>query len=161
MKIFHLKRQWSTCLSIFALCSCPFIVWARALDVAHDLDIELIPVESKLIGHDSMQIQPDGRDQLILRLSEKVIQVDVAINNKPRNFIRRGESVRVALGPGEKNGTLTVSVRYTGIFNDPFPVRPVNLDNPWYGVGATISDKGTFLPSGSHWYPQLNETRAG
>ena len=159
-KIFHLKRPWTICLSILVLCAGPFIVRARGLDVVHDLNIELIPAESKLIGLDSIQIQADGRDQLIFRLSEKVVRVDVAINNKPRKFIRRQESVRVALGPGEQNGTITAAIQYTGIFDDPFPIRPVNMDNPGFGVSATISGKGTFLLSGSHWYPQLNESRA-
>jgi hypothetical protein len=33
-------------------------------------------------------------------------------------------------------------------------IRPLNADNPGYGVSATISERGSFLLAGSGWYPQ-------
>jgi hypothetical protein len=53
-----------------------------------------------------------------------------------------------------------VSIGYSAIFDDPAPIRPLNADNPGYGVSATISERGSFLLAGSGWYPQWSDGRS-
>ena len=55
--------------------------------------------------------------------------------------------------------TVDLSVHYTCRFDDPAPVRPVNTDNPGFGVSGTISAVGTFILSGAGWYPRLADAR--
>ena len=39
-------------------------------------------------------------------------------------------------------------------------MRPVNTDNPGFGVTATISKQGSFLLAGAGWYPELVDSQA-
>ena len=39
-------------------------------------------------------------------------------------------------------------------------MRPVNTDNPGFGVTATISEQGSFLLAGAGWYPELVDSQA-
>ena len=50
---------------------------------------------------------------------------------------------------------MQVGIHYWAIFDDPVPVRPINTDNPGFGVNVTISQKGSFLLAGAGWYPEL------
>ena len=60
----------------------------------------------------------------------------------------------MGLAAAENNQKIRITIRYIAIFDDPAPIRPLNADNPGYGVSATISERGSFLLAGSGWYPQ-------
>jgi hypothetical protein len=130
------------------------------LSAEHHLEVELFPGEKKLIGIDRLKIQTDGENMLTLRLSEKVDQITIEVGGKKRKFNRQHEWLKVPLSSGERQGSIWVTIRYAGIFDDPVPIRPLNMDNPEFGVSATISKKGSFLLAGSSWYPELNESQA-
>jgi aminopeptidase N len=48
----------------------------------------------------------------------------------------------------------TLSVRYQAVFKDPLPVETLGVEDPSYGVRATILPQGTFLAAGVAWFPQ-------
>jgi hypothetical protein len=146
---------------------CISMIWVCGSDSAdaglsaeHHLEVELFPGEKKLIGIDRLKIQTDGENMLTLRLSEKVDQITIEVGGKKRKFNRQHEWLKVPLSSGERQGSIWVTIRYAGIFDDPVPIRPLNMDNPEFGVSATISKKGSFLLAGSSWYPELNESQA-
>ena len=133
---------------------------AAELSAAHQLQIELVPAEMKLNGKDDITVDTNGIENLVFRVSENLTRIKVQVGNHPRDFVLKGGRLQISLLPREKFSKLKVSIQYSGIFDDPVPVRPVNTDNPGYGVTATISPRGSFLLAGAGWYPELMNSRA-
>ena len=144
-------------LGIFAFAS---VCQASGLHVHHNLRVELFPAAGKLIGIDDISIKSAAARILEFRISERVSQLTVAVNKQPHNFNFENGRIKLALEPQEQSPDLLVTISYAAIFDDPVPVRPVNADNPGYGVTATISEKGSFLLAGAGWYPELVGSQA-
>jgi len=145
--------------------TCAFIALAAAspaaeLTAAHNLQIELVPAQKKLIGADDITITTDGSKILAFRLSENLARIKVFVGSEQRDFEFNNGRLLLKLKPHEQTAQLRIRMRYSGIFDDPVPDRPVNTDNPGYGVTGTISSKGTFLLAGAGWYPELINSRA-
>ncbi len=128
---------------------------ATPLAVKHDLSIELVPSAHLLVGLDRMSIRVDDRHRLMFSLSERVTQIRVETDGKPRTFKFSNSELEILLEPDERRRTLEVVISYEAVFNDSLPVQPLNTDNPGFGVTASISEAGTFLLSGAGWYPDL------
>ena len=132
------------------------IPFARASQntARHQLQIELFPDGQQLQVLDQITFEKSPGAKLEFELSPRAEQIEVNVNGKPRKFIFENRRLHVDFpdAPGNQKSQLTIG--YTAIFNDPAPIRPVNADNPGYGVSATISERGTFLLAGSGWYPQ-------
>jgi hypothetical protein len=144
--------------------SLTLLVWgavshAADLKAAHHIQIELIPEKAELIGRDDIAIKTNGSKVLVFRLSEDLTQIKVEVGGKPRNFEFKNGRLLINLAAPEQDADVRVGILYNGIFDDPVPVRPVNTDNPGYGVTGTISDKGCFLLAGAGWYPELLDSR--
>ena len=133
---------------------------AAGLRAHHNLQVELYPASSKLTGIDDITIKSGAAGILEFRLSERVSQLKVAVNKTPRSFDFKNGRLKLILEPEEQTSDLQITIRYAAIFDDPVPVRPVNVDNPGYGVTATISEKGSFLLAGAGWYPELAGSQA-
>ncbi len=133
---------------------------ASGLNAAHHIQIELFPSEMKLTGQDDITIKSTGTEVLEFRLSEHATRIEVQVNRDPRNFNFENGRLRLNLKPRELSGDVQVTISYSAKFDDPVPVRPVNTDNPGFGVTATISEKGSFLLAGAGWYPELVDSRA-
>jgi hypothetical protein len=144
-------------LVIFGFAASP---QASELRAHHNLRIELYPATSQLTGVDDITIQSEATRVLEFRISERVSQLKVALNKQPRNFDFKNGRLKLILEPQEQSSDLQVTIHYAAIFDDPVPLRPVNADNPGYGVEATISEKGSFLLAGAGWYPELMNSRA-
>ncbi|MCP5050515.1 MAG: M1 family metallopeptidase, partial [bacterium] len=82
------------------------------------------------------------------------------VNRNPRNFNFENGRLGLNLEADEQFHNVQVSIHYSAIFDDPVPVRPINTDNPGFGVTATISQKGGFLLAGAGWYPELVDSVA-
>ncbi len=137
----------------------PALGLAQPLHVAHDLRIELILDQGRLIGRDRMHIAPSQRDSLVFALSPGAEGLRVQVDGRPRPFSRRAAAVHVALTTEERGRPVDVDFQYQAVFDDPFPVNPYNTDNPGYGVAGTISAAGVFLLDGAGWYPDLADSR--
>ena len=133
---------------------------AAGLGAAHHIQIELIPNASKLIGQNEVTIQTDGREVLEFRLSERATHIEAHVNQMSRKFSFNGGRLRLLLKAHERYGEIRVVIHYSAIFDDPVPMRPVNTDNPGFGVTATISEQGSFLLAGAGWYPELVDSQA-
>ena len=120
----------------------------------HLLQVELFPQKQMLQAVDEITIEKSPGDKLDFKLSRRAEQIEVTVNGKFRKFDFGNGRLQVSLAAGEKNQKIQITIRYTAIFDDPAPIRPLNADNPGYGVSATISERGSFLLAGSGWYPQ-------
>jgi len=152
------------CLTIFGILlgilSCAVVSQAAGLSAAHHIQIELIPGAKKLIGQNDITIKPNGTESLEFRLSERATRIEVQINKNPRNFDFENGRLRLMLKPHERFAELQITIHYAANFDDPVPVQPINMDNPGFGVTATISEKGSFLLAGAGWYPELVNSSA-
>ncbi len=120
----------------------------------HYLQVELFPEKQTLQAVDQITIEKSPGDRLDFKLSRRAEQIEVTVNRKFRKFDFENGRLQVGLTAGEINQKIQINIRYTAIFDDPAPIRPLNADNPGYGVSATISERGSFLLAGSGWYPQ-------
>ena len=120
----------------------------------HHLQVELFPEKQTLQAVDRITIEKSPGDRLDFKLSRRAEQIAVTVNSKFRKFDFENGHLQIGLTAGEKNQKIQITIRYTAIFDDPVPIRPLNADNPGYGVSATISERGSFLLAGSGWYPQ-------
>jgi len=147
-------------LYVLTLMFCVSDAFAAGLRVEHALEVEVLPGEKKLTAVDHMEIAANGNSVLFFQLSEHADGISVEVNGKKCEFRRNGKALTVPLNAAEKNSTFKVTIRYYGIFDDPVPRLPANMDNPGFGVSATISEQGCFLLAGSFWYPELSDSRA-
>jgi hypothetical protein len=123
-------------------------------EARHHLRVELFPEKQTLQAMDRIAIEKSPADRLEFKLSRRAEQIKVTVNGNFRKFDFENGRLQVDLAAQEKNQKISIIIRYTAIFDDPAPVRPVNTDNPGYGVSATISEHGSFLLADSSWYPQ-------
>lgn len=159
------KRAFCPCLSLICLLVLGVMHGVAGADTAkgpaahHELTISLFPEESKLEGRDRIRIQrPEkGPVELFLSPRARIQAVRVDGNDHPYTFTKG----RVTLTPDRSEAILGVdlSIHYVCRFDDPVPLRPVNTDNPGFGVSGTISPRGTFILSGAGWYPRIAGSR--
>ena len=153
-----------SCLNILGILlgilSCAMISQAAGLSAAHRLQIELIPGAKKLIGQNDITIKTDGTAVLEFRLTKRATRIEVQVNKNSRNFNFENDRLRLTLKPSEISREVQVTIHYSATFDDPVPMHPINMDNPGFGVTATISEKGSFLLAGAGWYPELVDSTA-
>ena len=133
---------------------------AGAVSVHHTLKVSLDLQNKRLTGVDVMKIQPEGISELTFALTGAATDVQVSINGKPGSFGRRPQGISLALADAQRTGIIQVAISYRAVFDDPVPVRPVNTDNPGFGVTGTIQEKGAFLLAGAGWYPHVDARKA-
>jgi hypothetical protein len=128
---------------------------AAQMTATHELSISLVPEDAKLVGRDRIRIQDpaDGRLDLFLSPRAQIRRVSLAGRDHPFDFNQGRISVTLDRPP--KQDVLDLSLDYACWFDDPVPERPLNTDNPGYGVSGTISQRGTFILAGAGWYPRV------
>lgn len=143
-------------LSVLAIFS---ISEAAGSQVQHHLQVQLYPSENRLEGYDEITIARPQSEKLSFHLSARAEILDVRINNKSRQYSFRNNLLQIPLLAADSRDNVQVTISYTGIFDDPVPKRPVNMDNPGFGVNASITEQGSFLLAGALWYPELDADR--
>lgn len=130
-----------------------------AVDVHHDLSIELFPENSALEGWDRIRIDrlQDHTADLYLSPSAQIDSLQLAGENHP--YAMDGGRLTILTDASHDTTGITLSIRYRCRFDDPAPVRPLNTDNPGFGVSGTISPVGTFILAGAGWYPRVANAR--
>ncbi|MBT8332633.1 MAG: M1 family peptidase [Deltaproteobacteria bacterium] len=127
---------------------------ASEINAQHRLRVELFPDKQQLLVHDQITFGKNPERSLTFKLAPHAKQLKVTQNGAPVRYNFKAGQLRVDLPPGSPNPGTHITIGYTTVFDDPAPVRPVNADNPGYGVSATISERGSFLLAGSGWYPR-------
>jgi len=124
--------------------------WAS---VEYQLDLQLHPAQQQLEGTATITFPQFADQQLHLRLS-------------PQASIHQVRQGQQTLNYQFSNGRLTlllvnndpVEIDYSATFNDSVSTTPIHTEDPSFGVSATISPAGTYLSSGTAWYPQINRS---
>ncbi|WP_328754325.1 M1 family metallopeptidase [Geomesophilobacter sediminis] len=117
-----------------------------------EVRITLVPEQHLLRGESTVVFASAGPADLALAPTARIDSVTANGAAIPYSF---------------KNGRITftipeaspraVAVQYRVSFNDPVADRPTTSEDPTYGVSAAIAERGTFLGSGSGWYPVPRE----
>ena len=121
--ILSLKRSlifWGVFLTLFTSQAAS---QAADLSAVHDLRIELVPAQKKLIGRDDITIRTDNTEILVFRVSENLSLIKVVVGNDQRNYSFNGGRLLLHLKPHEKTAQLQIRIDYSGVFDDPVPVR--------------------------------------
>ena len=150
----RIKTAMTLAIILLTLVFSGSISLATERDARHRLQVEIFPQTNKLRAVDEIAIENNRSDRLDFRVSQRAEQMAVTVNGNPGEFDFKHGQLKINLAAGQKNQNIQITIRYTAIFDDPVPLRPVNADNPGYGVSASISKRGSFLLAGSGWYPQ-------
>jgi hypothetical protein len=145
--------MWLLTLCLAAIPAIPAA--APPSHVSHELAVRLDPAGQRLLGRDRMVVTHPP-ERLRIRLAHEA-QIDtLTVDGEGVPWRRYGGAVEVPLPP-PAGDSLTLELHYRATFDDAAPRRPVNTDNPGYGVEGTISERGAVLLAGSGWYPQVME----
>ncbi len=138
------------------IAGCGLQAWAAAPHgVHHDLTVQLVLAENKLIGSDTITLKKPAPGAINFYLAPAGRITNVRINGStPSNTFQNGR-LRIDLEPYGQSTDLKILIQYEATFDDDVPTNPVNTDNPGYGVTGIVSTKGTFLLAGAGWYPQM------
>ncbi len=127
---------------------------AVEIKARNELSVELHLQKKQLRAVSEITLEKSPADRLDFELTPRAENIEVAVNGKPRTVDFTGGRLQVQLVGAEKFQKIRVTIKYAAVFDDPVPIRPLNADNPGFGVSATISERGSFLMAGSGWYPE-------
>ncbi|MDT8443235.1 MAG: M1 family aminopeptidase [Desulfuromonadales bacterium] len=131
----------------------PDITPVKAADyglIEQDLLIRFVPGEHRLEGR-VILAPADGYHGLpeAFRLATSAEIDSVTANGKPMPFTFHNGLLQVP--QPSKADSLTISYRVR--FDDPVPQETVGIEDPSFGVTATIMPQGSFLSAASGWHP--------
>ncbi|MFA5516233.1 MAG: M1 family aminopeptidase [Desulfuromonadales bacterium] len=130
--------------------------FAAAVVEQHDLRVELVPEQNLIQATDRLTVRPDGASRLLLTLTPTAEILDVTADGRqvPWSF-QRGH-LGIELPTGER---VSVGIRYRAKFTDQAPARPLNTEDPGFGVTGAIGPEGVFLGGEAGWYPEDRESQ--
>ena len=100
---------------------------AAELQVAHDIQIDLMPKSMKLIGTDTITVKSAGDKRLNFRLSKHVSILNLDINGKPGNYEFREPGVVFGIESDKRIATDSqwrFSARRERLETRSVPIRP-------------------------------------
>ena len=130
---------------------------SAALEASHHLQVTLQPEQAGLSGTDRIVITNCVRKKLTIGLNPRLRLTSFQVNGQSRPAVRTDDALVLELAEGEGEAAVALTIHYEGQFKDQAPERPINTDNPGYGVNGTISPRGTLLLGGAGWYPAIRD----
>lgn len=131
---------------------------ARCRVTAHDLQVRIEPETHRLTGSDTLTLSCSGVRPVLLELNPEATVHSVEREGVPVPFEFKAGVLEVSLGslgPREKDGTMSLTIRYGAEFRGQAPPDPVNTEDPTYGVTGVISGEGVMLLGGARWFPEI------
>ncbi len=122
-----------------------------------EIAVTLVPEVHLLLGESRLTVAA-GVTKLTLSLARttRIEWVTASGQGVPNSFVNG--TLTLSLPETPRQGTVTVTIRYRAVFNDPVAEHPVSSEDPTYGVDGVITPRGTFLGSGAGWYPVPSST---
>jgi hypothetical protein len=116
----------------------------------------VLDLQSGLLrGHGSIPLPTGlaGNPEVLLRPDMRVLSV--RLDGEPVGFAFEGGVLRPDAGPANPGGQSVLDLEYEGRFHNPVPREQFGMDNPGFGVEASVTEEGVFLQGGSGWHPRL------
>jgi hypothetical protein len=120
----------------------------------HDLRVSLSPQEQTLYGRDTLTVETAKESRLDFALAPQATLREVTVSGHKVDWHWDEGRLTVPL-PADIGAQASVTVDYAIRFAARPPARPLNSEDPSYGVTATITAKGSFLGDDAGWYPRL------
>lgn len=118
--------------------------------VEQDLSLQLEPAAHRLTANATITLA-GGRtawpEFFLLAPHARVETVSADGRSLAYEFSRGRLHIPAA---GERS---VLTIRYSVVFDDPVPQQLVGIEDPSYGIRATIMPEGAYLSAGSGWYP--------
>lgn len=136
-------------LILWSLHAAPVMAAENGL-VDQGLLIRLVPEEHRLEGQ--AVLTSAGRNSSLPEEFHLAANADidaVTANGKPVPFSFVNGLLQVA----QQGGASTLAITYRVRFDDPVPQDTVGIEDPSFGVTATIMPQGSFLSAASAWHP--------
>ena len=120
--------------------------------VEQQLSILLEPAAHRLTARTTITLAGDRTEwpELFLLAPRARIEAVVA-DDRPLAFDFNRGQLRVP----DAGARSALIISYTVVFDDPVPRELVGIEDPSYGVRATIMPEGTYLSASSGWYPNV------
>ena len=125
----------------------------------YQLAVVLHPDEQNLSATASLLLTGSERTS-VLKLSPRAEIEAVTVGDHPVPY--RFADGRLALdlpAPSTRATPTRLTIRYRARFADPPPAETVGIEDPSFGISATILPEGSYLSAGIPWFPQLAGTR--
>ncbi len=121
--------------------------------INHDIAVRLDPAEHKLYATVTMSLAKGGinwPDELRLAAHAEIESVTANGVALPYEFSRGRLLIKFSDLSAERE------IRYSIRYDDPVPLDTVGIEDPSYGVSATIMSQGVYLSEASGWHPRAN-----
>jgi CheY-like chemotaxis protein len=118
--------------------------------VNQELSIRLVPDEHRLEGR-AVLTPGDGLVNwpVAFQLAPRAEIEAVTADGRPASFVFDNGVLQIAT----LSRTVELAINYRVRFDDPVPQDTVGIEDPSYGITATIMPRGTFLSAASGWHP--------
>jgi aminopeptidase N len=128
-----------------------------AVVARQEIRVTLVPESHLLEGESTVSFAAAaGRVTFALSPAATIDRVSAAGRDAPFSFAEG--TLVVDLPRGASGEGVAVTIVYHASFKDPVPERPVNSEEPTYGVTAAITPAGVFLAGDAGWYPEPQAT---
>ena len=136
---------------VLILCGALSVEVMAAGHVEQQLSILLDPAAHRLTAKTTITLAGDRTEwpELFLLAPRARIKA-VTADDRAQAFDFNNGQLRV---PATARSVLVIS--YTVVFDDPVPRELVGIEDPSYGVRATIMPEGAYLSASSGWYPDV------
>ncbi len=125
--------------------------------VGYELNISLHPDAHLLEGIATLASSGESLpDNLRLAPQAEILE----INSNGKRLSHTFLAGRLVIDWQGENHPQSMTIRYRAVFADPVPLDTVGMEDPSFGVRATISPSGTYLASGVAWFPQADGIRS-
>lgn len=125
--------------------------------IPYDLEVQLVPSRSELIAQATLQQPSSLSDRpLILVPGARITSVTRNGRDVPYSF---HDGVLQLSATGISATETTVRIDYRATFNDRPPPSTIGIEDPSFGVSATIGPHGSFLSAGVPWFPRVDGVR--
>jgi hypothetical protein len=149
----NVRKTLLTALFVWGWWALPQTLAAQAPPpLKHHLTVRIDPAGHRLEAQDRMELFSSGLPAIEFHLAHHLAIERLTVDDEPGSY-RFDEDGRLEITLPRKPSPVRLQIDYRGRFDDPAPERPLNTDNPGYGVTGTIQDRGTLLLAGAGWYP--------
>ena len=131
----------------------PSVAYCCSVAFSH-LTVRLQPEEQQLTATARLGLASVGADQdCRLSLSPQAHIEHLTANNIPLTY--RFDAGRLSfLLPTAQKDMPEIVLSYRIRYDDPLPQTTIGVEDPSFGVGATIGAQGAYLSPSTAWYPQ-------
>lgn len=89
-----------------------------------------------------------------LNLVPQAVIESVMIHSAPADHVFRHGTLTVTPPGPSRQSPLRLTIRYRASFTDTPPANTVGIEDPSFGVSATIMAEGTYLSAATPWFPR-------